>query len=127
MALAFDGCAADPNAHIMHAFEIGIDPSLPYAKNIHYQYGELVVAKKPIAKPIGAPFDTAELEMTIPENFEVSWETPDGASHKAIVPVRGRLKSSIKDKGILFLIFHDEVHGYVVTDSPTGERREQFY
>jgi len=127
LATALSGCATAPRDRVAYAFEIGVDPSLSYATNIRYQYGELAEGTKPIAKPIGAPFAVARLEMTIPNDFEIAWDTPDGQSHNVTVPVRSRLKSSIKGKALLFLISHDSVHGYVVTQTDMGDQREQFY
>lgn len=126
MMTTLGSCAAGPNERVYHAFELRVDQSIEYAKHIRYRYGELGEQEKPSAK-FGASFTTMRLEMPIPEDFEISWETPDGKGHHAVVPVRSRLQGSVTGKNILFLILYDEVQGYVATNTPTGEKRERFY
>ncbi len=120
-------CAAGPNDRVYYTFDLLVDKSLDYAKHIRYRYGELGEHEKPIAKSNGVSIINMGLEMTVPEDFEISWETPDGKQHHALVPVRSRIKGSVKGKTVLFLILHDEVQGYISTSTPTGEMRERFY
>jgi hypothetical protein len=97
------------------------------AINIRYTYGdEFVDQTRPAAIAIG-PFTTYIAPMHIPEEFQISWETTDGAMHKAKVPVRSRLPGSIENKSVIFVIMPDHVEGYVGVSTPYGQKRERFY
>ena len=67
------------------------------------------------------------MEMTIPDEFEISWESPDGITHKENIPVRTRLPSSPKGKVVSFVITLDHVEAYLAVRTPSGDNRERFY
>jgi len=123
-----DGCAATgSNAKIRHGLEIEVDKSVGRVVNIRYTYGnEFVNATKPSAGSIG-PMFVYIAPMTIPEEFEIHWETQDGKKHDAKVPVRSRLPGSVENKSIVFVIMQDHVEGYVAVSTPFGQKRERFH
>lgn len=66
--------------------------------------------------------------MSIPDEFEISWETQEGKRYEFKVPVRSKVPSDIKGKTVLFVIMQDSVEGYVVTHLPNfQDKRERFY
>lgn len=125
---AIVGCAiAGPNDKVRHGLEIEVDKSVGKAINIRYTYGdEFVDQTRPAAIAIG-PFTTYIAPMHIPEEFQINWETTDGAKHEAKVPVRSRLPGSIENKSVIFVIMPDHVEGYVGVSTPYGQKRERFY
>jgi len=127
LAMTLCGCAAGPNDRVYYAFRLMVDDSLSQAMNIHYRYGELGEHFKPSSKSNGDSIIFMRLDMTIPDDFEVSWDTPDGKQHHRRVPVRSRIKDSVKSKSVLFLTLYDDVRGYISTSTPMGEKRERFY
>jgi len=127
LALMMGGCAARQNDRTYYAFDLLVDNSLDYATNIRYRYGELGEHEKPIAKSNGNSIIFMRLDMTIPEEFDISWETPDHVQHHKQVPVRSLIKGSVRGKSVLFLILYDDVRGYISTNTPKGEVRERFY
>ena len=128
LVYAVAGCAAtEVNGRVRHGLEIEVDKSLGRATKIRYTYGdEIVDQARPTAIAIGA-FTTYVASMPIPEEFRISWETPDGGMHEAIVPVRRFIRGSIANKNIVFVIMQDCVEGYVGVDTPYGHKRERFY
>jgi hypothetical protein len=125
--VTMSSCATGADERVYYTLDMLVDKSIDYAKHIRFRYGELGEHEKPVAKPNGVSIISMGLEMNIPEDFEISWETPDGKGHHKVVPVRGRIKNSVKGKSILFLILYDDVQGYISTNTPTGEVRERFY
>jgi hypothetical protein len=112
---------------VRHGLEIEVDKTVGRAINIRYTYGdELVDQTRPAAIAIGA-FTSYTAPMYIPEDFEISWETQDGKSHVAKVPVRSRLPGSVENKTIVFVIMSEHVEGFVGTSTPYGQKRERFY
>ncbi|ANC42913.1 hypothetical protein A6P55_00145 [Pandoraea pnomenusa] len=65
--------------------------------------------------------------MHVPEEFEISWETLDGRTHEAKVPVRSRLQGTVENKTIIFVIMQNHIEGYVGVSTPYGQKRERFY
>lgn len=124
---SIQGCATtDANEPVFHGFEIELDKSVKQARNIVYSYGDdMVKVKKPSAIPMGA-WTSYMAPMRIPEEFEVSWETPDGQKYAAKVPVRSRLPGSIKNKSIRFVIKQGYVEGYVVVYAEGPAKKELF-
>lgn len=122
-----EGCAAGPNAKVRHGLQIEVHKSVGRADNIRYTYGdEFVDATKPSAGSIG-PMFVYIAPMHIPEEFAITWETPDGKKHEAKVPVYSRLPDSVRNKSVIFVIMQDHVEGYVGVDTPYGQKRERFY
>jgi hypothetical protein len=123
------GCAmAEGSAEkIYHGFAIEVGDGLPAVKNVRYLYGDLGWREIKIAAPPGA-LSTLFLSMTIPEECQIYWETQEGKQYEFKVPVRSKVRSSIKGKTALFIIMHDHVEGYVSTSLPNfQEKRERFY
>jgi hypothetical protein len=124
---ALDATAAGPDAKVRYGLEIEVDKSIGKAVNIRYTYGdEFVNQARPSAIAIGA-FVSYIAPMRIPENLEISWETPDGKRHEESVPVRSRLTSSVEGKTIVFVIMQDHIEGYIGVWTPYGQKRERFY
>lgn len=123
-----DGCsAAGPSAKVYHGLEIEVNKSVGHANNIRYTYGdEFINYTKPSAGSIAA-FSSYTAPMHVPEEFEISWETPDGKKHEVKVPVRSRLSGSVENKTIVFVIMQDHVEGYLAVSTPYGQKRERFY
>ena len=123
-----DGCAAaESNAKVRHELQIEVDKSVERAVNIRYTYGdEFVNETKPSARAIGPMFSYVA-PMRVPEEFEISWETQDGKTHTAKIPVLSRLPGSVENKTVLFVIMQDHIEAYVAISTPYGQKRERFY
>jgi hypothetical protein len=66
--------------------------------------------------------------MSVPEEFEISWESEAGARHAFRIPVRAKLPGSVAGKTVRFVIAGDHVEGYLGT--PNGylpEKLERFH
>lgn len=123
-----NGCAAaEQDVKVYYGLQIEVHRSVGRANNIRYTYGdEFVNITVPSAGSIAA-FESYTAPMHIPEEFEISWETPDRKKHEAKVPVRNRLKGSVENKMIVFVIMFDHVEGYIGISTPHGQKRERFY
>lgn len=127
MMIAINGCATSPDGKVRHGFELEVDKSIGEARNIRYTYGDDFVNRTRANGDSVSPLFSYVAPMRVPEEFLISWETLDGNRHEAKVPVRGRLRRSLENKTISFLIFQDRVEGYVVELTPKGRKKEQFY
>lgn len=125
---ALEGCAAaGPNAKVYHSLQVEVHKSVGRAKNIRFTYGdEFVNETVPSAGSIAA-FENYTAPMHVPEEFEISWETLDGRTHEAKVPVRSRLQGTVENKTIIFVIMQNHIEGYVGVSTPYGQKRERFY
>lgn len=123
-----DGCAAaGPNAKVYHGLQIEVHKSVGRANNIRYSYGDEFVDATVSSAGSIASFEDYTAPMHIPEKFEISWETQDGETHEAKVPVRSRLPGSVENKTLVFVIMSDHVEGYIGVSTPFGQKRERFY
>jgi len=119
------GCATTPEQKVRNGFELTVDKSVSEVKNIRFHYGDLGWMERAGATAGGG--STWRMEMIVPENFEISWETIDGTPRRAVIPVKTRLPGSVKDKTVLFLIMQDHVEAYLAVSTPSGQMRERFY
>lgn len=96
------------------------------ANKIRYRYGDLGWREKGAAQAgIGV---TIRSLMTIPDEFEISWESESGKRHEFKVLVRSRIKADLKGKTILFVIKEESVEGYVATRLPNfRDQLDRFY
>lgn len=125
---AIVGCvSAEPGAKVYHGLQIEVSKIVGQANNVRYTYGdEFVNASKPSAGSIG-PMFVYVAPMRVPDEFEITWETLDGKTHGAKVPVRSRLPGSVENKNLIFVIMPDHVEGYLGVSTPSGQKRERFY
>lgn len=123
-----NGCAAaEPDTKVRHTLRIEVHKSVGGAKNILFTYGDEIVALKRPSAIAAVPFLSYTSSMKVPEEFEISWETPDGKKHEAKVPVRSQIKRSVKNKAIVFVIMQDHVEGYIDLSMSYGGEMERFY
>ena len=112
---------------IRHGLQIEVDKSVGRITNITYTYGdEFVKATKPSAGVV-VPMFVYISSMTVPEYFEISWETRDGKKHETKVPVKSQLNTTVEDKKIVFVIMPNDVEAFIATSTPFGEERERFF
>ena len=112
---------------IYHGFALEVDRSIKTIQNFRYIYG--VLGGNEFRKGASSPghFTSAKLSMPIPDYFEIAWETLDGVSHQAKVPVKGHLPAAANNKTVSFVIMYDSVQGYLERYTPTGIERTRFY
>ena len=119
---------SDGVEQVYHGLILQLDKSVEKIKNIHYKYGVLETDSG-IEEKTYSPgsFVNDTLFMPVPDYFEISWETLDGISHQAKVPVKGHLPASVKNKTVAFVIMYDSVQGYLERYTPTGIEKTRFY
>lgn len=119
-------CASIETGRVYHRFSIGVGTGMRPVKNLRYLYGDLGWRAHSIAEPVGALSSLSGV-MSVPELFEVSWESDTGHSYTFKIPVRSKLPGSVKDKTVRFTIMDDHVEGYLGTRDGLEERFERFY
>ena len=133
LMMQLSGCVStsytdsDGVEQVYHGFALEVDSSIKRIQNFRYIYG--VLGGNELRKGASSPghFTSANLSMPIPDYFEISWETLDGVSHQAKVPVKGHLPASVKNKTVAFVIMYDSVEGYLERYTPLGIERTRFY
>ena len=124
-----NGCAMAETGDekVYHGFSIRVGIGAPEARNIRYRYGDLGWRDAIVSAP-PAGIETVRTPMVVPNDFEISWETPEGNHYEFKVPVRSKISSDIKGKTVLFEIMKDHVEGYLVTPLPNfQDKSERFY
>lgn len=119
--------AATTNSEkVYHWLRVEVGKGMPMVKSIRYLYGDLGWRERG-AMQAGVG-DSVNSVMTIPDTFEISWETEDGKRYEFKVPVRSKVPVDIKGKKVLFVIMQDHVEGYVRTPLPNfQDKRDRFY
>lgn len=128
-ALALAGCADSGNADpkVYHKLEIRLDKSLKEASDIHWSYGPDVPAGYIASARDINNFENHFAPMRIPDEFSISWQTPDGVKHSARAPVKGHLPKSASERVVGILVFYDHIEGYLVERGALGEQEWRFY
>ena len=97
---------------VYHTFAIEVGRGVEPVKHLRYLYSTLGWRETPIAAPPGS-LSSLSLEMSVPEEFEVSWESSSGKAYHFKVPVRSLIPGSVKRKSIHFVIMGDHVEEYL--------------
>lgn len=120
-------CASVEAGRVYHHFAIQVGRGMRPIRNLRYLYGDLGWRENPVAAPIGTLSSLSGV-MSVPEEFEVNWESETGKSYSFKIPVRSKLLGSVKDKTVRFVIMGDHVEGYLGRSDGLGpDKLERFY
>lgn len=119
-------CASIEAGKVYHTFSVGLGKGMSPVKNLRYLYGDLGWRTHSLVEPLGVLSSLSGV-MSVPDVFEIGWESEAGQLFTFNVPVRSKLAKSVKDKTIRFVIMGDHIEGFLGTRDGLEERLERFY
>lgn len=106
------GCAGpSPSQVVLHCITFKADPRLNHVENVTYRYGN---EQRLNGMSVGIVRTMIRcVNMPVPEEMQIAWQSLDGTSYQAKVPVRKRLDGPIDRKELVFIFVPDGIEGFI--------------